>query len=52
MPEFTTIRIKRMDKKKLDGMGKKGDTHAEIVGRLIQSFERNGKKRRANDAPG
>ena len=46
MSEFTTIRIKKVQKKKLDDMGKKSDTHADIVDRLIDYFEKNNKKRR------
>lgn len=46
MSKFTTIRIKKGDKKKLDEMGTKADTHADIVGRLIQDFEKNNKKQK------
>ncbi len=49
MSKFTTIRITKEKKRKLDDMGKKSDTHDDIVGKLIENFEKNHKKKRNNN---
>ena len=41
MEEYTTIRISKKNKKKLDELGKKTDTHDDILCRLIEAVENN-----------
>ena len=41
MEEFTTIRISKKNKKKLDELGKKTDTHDDILCRIFSSIENN-----------
>ena len=41
MEEFTTIRISKKNKKKLDELGKKTDTHDDILCRIFSSLENN-----------
>ena len=41
MEEFTTIRISKKNKKKLDELGKKTDTHDDILCRIFSRIEDN-----------
>jgi len=41
MEEFTTIRISKKNKKKLDELGKKTDTHDDILCRIFSCIENN-----------
>ncbi|MFH0832850.1 MAG: hypothetical protein V1900_03975 [Candidatus Aenigmatarchaeota archaeon] len=39
MEEFTTIRVSKKNKERLDEIGKKADTHNDIISRLMDIIE-------------